>query len=517
MTCEQCLDKLTDLLEGELGPEIEREVRQHLAACPECARKLSQIRGLVGVLHGLPEIEPPEELRARLRSIPRNAEQPDHAWWRRWRPIATGFAAAAAIVLMLSVGLTFYQREAGQVPGELVAERTAAPEASSPSDVEVEPAREPETAEALAESSDGIEPATTPSEEATAAPDTASELPPPPADRGTGARVEPPPRTTSVRDLAAAAPAETVDAESPPAPYPRPRPTVAARPTADDGSAEKFAPVPATTVPGTDVAHERYEEDERPTRAAGPPAPVAPAGSAGPAAGGGGRAMVAAMEAPPEPDVMAMPAPAYLDAGEGVGSARVGEGTPFTVGVTPPHEKVVGTIVPATIRLETEADVARARVTVAGSGDLQLIGVDDNGIVFEGPLTAGQETVVSVRMLAQTPGEQAITLRIRSTDPIVDTQLDVGMGEFTAPVPPAERPVTFKFVGAPIREAVAEITRRSGLSVIVDPGVGAATVTARADDPIPAAAALRVVAEAAGLQVSERRGAWVVEGAPEQP
>jgi hypothetical protein len=179
--------------------------------------------------------------------------------------------------------------------------------------------------------------------------------------------------------------------------------------------------------------------------------------------------------------------------------------------VTPPHEKVTGTIVAATIRVEAEADVARARVTVQGSEDLQLIGVEGDEVLFEGPLTAGQETVLSVRMLAQDPGQQSLTMRLRSTDPIVDTRLEVGMGQFKAPTPPAERPVQFDFVGTPIGEAIAEITRQSGLSVTVDPDVGEATVTARAEDPVPAAAALRAVADAAGLTVAERDGQLIVE------
>lgn len=223
---------------------------------------------------------------------------------------------------------------------------------------------------------------------------------------------------------------------------------------------------------------------------------------------------MAAADLVPEPDTLKLAPPAYLDAASG-GSARIGTGTPFTVGVTPPHEKLVGTIVPATIRLEAEADVARARVTVTGSEDLELVGVGDDGTVFEGPLSAGRETTLSVRMLAQTPGTQAITLRIRSTDPVVDTRLEVGMGDFARPLPPAERPVQFNFVGTPVRQAVAEIQRQSGMSVTVDAGVGDATVTARADDAIPAAAALQSIAESAGLRVTQKNGVCVVEEAPE--
>ena len=44
-------------------------------------------------------------------------------------------------------------------------------------------------------------------------------------------------------------------------------------------------------------------------------------------------------------------------------------------------------------------------------------------------------------------------MRLRSTDPVVDTRLAVGMGEFVEAVPPAERPVQFSFTDTPIREA----------------------------------------------------------------
>ncbi len=42
MNCEAVADKLSPLIDGELGPHEEREVQQHLDACPGCRRQLKQ-------------------------------------------------------------------------------------------------------------------------------------------------------------------------------------------------------------------------------------------------------------------------------------------------------------------------------------------------------------------------------------------------------------------------------------------------------------------------------------------
>ncbi len=243
-----------------------------------------------------------------------------------------------------------------------------------------------------------------------------------------------------------------------------------------------------------------------------------PAGPAGPQRPVGSEARVGMMAqemadetALPEPS-LTLPEPQYLDAaGSTAATTGTGEGSPFVVSVMPPHQRIAGTIVPATITVETEQDVARARLTVEGSAALELVNVGVGGTLFDGPLTAGQRTVLSVRMLAREPGPQAITMRLRSTDPIVDTRLQVRMGDFVLPVPPEQRTVTFEFTDTPLHEAIDSVVRQSGLRVVVDQGIEERAVTIAAPDPIPAAAALRSIAAAAGGQVREADGALVVE------
>ena len=114
-------------------------------------------------------------------------------------------------------------------------------------------------------------------------------------------------------------------------------------------------------------------------------------------------------------------------------------------------------------------------------------------------------------MLAREPGAHSTTMRLRSTDPIVDTRLEVRMGDFVMPVPPEQRTVTFDFTDTPVREAIDSVVRQSGLRVVVDQAIEERAVTIAAPDPIPAGAALRSIAAAAECAVREADGALVIE------
>lgn len=39
MNCHECIEHLYEYLDRELTPELEREIRQHLAACPPCGEQ----------------------------------------------------------------------------------------------------------------------------------------------------------------------------------------------------------------------------------------------------------------------------------------------------------------------------------------------------------------------------------------------------------------------------------------------------------------------------------------------
>lgn len=47
MQCDDLAERLTDLLEGELGESEEAAALEHLASCPRCETVLAETRGVV--------------------------------------------------------------------------------------------------------------------------------------------------------------------------------------------------------------------------------------------------------------------------------------------------------------------------------------------------------------------------------------------------------------------------------------------------------------------------------------
>lgn len=469
MICEQCRDILSELVEGELPPTVEAEARAHLGRCPECARELAELRALVAVLHGLPEVEPPTELRARLRGIPDQAVP--SGGWQRARFIATSVAAAAAALLIVWTGLTHYQ---GPPDLDLTAAPPIAP-SIAPVAEDTASAKPPEAA---------VEQAP----EAPSRPVRTGVTSEPPADEAAPARPAPMRRAERPAGVAQSrgeamevAPASDVEP-----------------PSAERvGKAEDLPLLAGRAMPSPELTTMNAPGVSR--------SPAAPTPASDGIAGGA------------RPGSLPVPEPLYLDArgSEPATATDTGEGSPFVISVMPPRLRVVDEIVAATITLETEKPVERAQLSVSASPQLELVDVKPDGELFDGPLRAGQQTVLSLHMQARAPGAQSITMRLRSTDPVVDTRLAVGMGEFVEAVPPAERPVQFSFTDTPIREAAAELSRQSGLRIRVAPECAGRAVTVSAPDPVPAGIAVRSVAAAAGCAVSEQDEVMTIEPAEE--
>lgn len=55
-------DRLSDFIDGELGPEAERALQAHLAQCAECARTADELRRVVASLGSLPDTPPEIDL-----------------------------------------------------------------------------------------------------------------------------------------------------------------------------------------------------------------------------------------------------------------------------------------------------------------------------------------------------------------------------------------------------------------------------------------------------------------------
>lgn len=47
MRCEELAERVTDLMEGDLGPDDEAEALEHLASCEHCERVLAETQAVV--------------------------------------------------------------------------------------------------------------------------------------------------------------------------------------------------------------------------------------------------------------------------------------------------------------------------------------------------------------------------------------------------------------------------------------------------------------------------------------
>jgi anti-sigma factor RsiW len=136
MKCEDIREQLLDLA----GAEPQGETKQHLASCPACAKQLGELRQTMSLLDEWKAPEPSayfdSRLRARLRA---EAEQPRgfFAWLKApglMRPVA-----AAALTLVIAVGVGFFNRSNGTAPDKgVIAQNQAvkAPEGSAVSDLQ---------------------------------------------------------------------------------------------------------------------------------------------------------------------------------------------------------------------------------------------------------------------------------------------------------------------------------------------------------------------------------------------
>ncbi len=123
MTCDEARHHLLDLQRGRLSPELDRELRLHLEACPACARARVEEEVLTELLERrLPVYPASGALKRRLATLAPIAPPPAPvvplAPRRSWpRVLAPAIAAAA---LLVAIGVTLVQR-AGHDAGALAA------------------------------------------------------------------------------------------------------------------------------------------------------------------------------------------------------------------------------------------------------------------------------------------------------------------------------------------------------------------------------------------------------------
>ena len=504
MDCATCRENLSAHFEGRLSGELPG-MEQHLAQCPLCAHALLGLRRAVGALQSLPAPEVPAGLRARIAeavaaqaalrrtpvapSLGAGVRGPRYSR-RLWPGLAVGLGVAAAFVAGILVS-----RE-GDAPSR--SERVALRPGWNP-----EAPLEPQDPSVAAEP--GAEPAAPEGDGALLPPGTTPGLPPAdpndplarlrqnfleqqqrreqllqsPGLSGGGLSTPYTYLPTQLPPLSYSPPAayDVPDREPPPRLPDIPELRLPAH--GASGSTE----TPALTEPPTEAPDIKVRPPRGETGRSSPPPTTFGPSDSGPAGGATGR---------------------------GTGSAAASAVPAARMDFTPPAQPVVGQEAHAQAAITVSSDVPRAVVTATGDADLKI--PVPGGRVYEGPLQAGAVKRIPIPLVASAPGAHELTITLRSDAPGADTTLTVQVAGFVraaagASIPAAERTVDIVFNGTPIRRALADIARKTGVRITVDESVGEERI--RKDlRGIPAGAAIRAIADSAGYAVDEQDGVF---------
>lgn len=122
MRCAEIHERLGAYFDGELLPDEDACVREHVGTCPACASELNDVRLLAdGLAPGDRPVVPKdlwESIQGRLDAEGTNSVTAK-AWWIRF-PVGVRFATAAAIVLALgAIGLGLLSMERSASASEI--------------------------------------------------------------------------------------------------------------------------------------------------------------------------------------------------------------------------------------------------------------------------------------------------------------------------------------------------------------------------------------------------------------
>jgi anti-sigma factor RsiW len=79
LNCEGVIRELSNFLDGELDPAVQKELERHLTDCGDCALVVDQTKKTVQIFCNSEPVELPAEVRSRLREALRRKMGPSSA------------------------------------------------------------------------------------------------------------------------------------------------------------------------------------------------------------------------------------------------------------------------------------------------------------------------------------------------------------------------------------------------------------------------------------------------------
>lgn len=116
--CEDSLEQISRGLDGDLSPQEQAALEEHLAACPQCralARELAELHQLMGELE---ETSAPDTLAPGVMAAIRREKRPVPLGLRPWFRTVGGLAACAVICLGLYAFNPGLLSGSSEVPGQ---------------------------------------------------------------------------------------------------------------------------------------------------------------------------------------------------------------------------------------------------------------------------------------------------------------------------------------------------------------------------------------------------------------
>jgi len=109
MTREELEQRLAEYVDGSLAPAEEAAVEEQLAADPELAERLADLKRLLPIVHALPEEQPPAELTENIfRATTRRRGLSRLFRWESFNRMFTPAAAVATVLLVAIIGLAVF-------------------------------------------------------------------------------------------------------------------------------------------------------------------------------------------------------------------------------------------------------------------------------------------------------------------------------------------------------------------------------------------------------------------------
>ena len=117
--CTLTEERLSDVLDGALPPELSAAFSAHAGECERCTKLLAQIGGIVSQVQQLPSIEEPPFLASRIIAATRGTPARAGKSWLAWSPAIWQTRFAMGIVTVAATFLIVLHAVNAGTPGKL--------------------------------------------------------------------------------------------------------------------------------------------------------------------------------------------------------------------------------------------------------------------------------------------------------------------------------------------------------------------------------------------------------------